>query len=43
VPAGFDRVARIDFSQPGKMTLVAASGATVTVPLDHAWVMGGKR
>ena len=43
VPAGFDRVARIDFSQPGKMTLVAASGGTVTVPVDHAWVMGGKR
>lgn len=43
VPAGFDRVARIDFSQPGKMTLVAASGAAVVVPIDHAWLMGGKR
>jgi hypothetical protein len=43
VPAGFDRVARIDFTQPGKMTLVAESGTTATVPIDHAFVMGGSR
>lgn len=43
VPAGFDRVARIDFTQPGTMTLVAESGATATVPIDHAFVMGGSR
>ena len=42
VPAGFDRVDRIDFSKPGSMTLVAASGATVVVPIDHAYVMGGR-
>jgi hypothetical protein len=43
VPAGFDRVARIDFTQAGTMTLVAESGATAAVPIDHAFVMGGGR
>jgi hypothetical protein len=42
VPAGFDRVSRIDFSKPGAMTLVADSGATVVVPIDHSYVMGGR-
>jgi len=39
VPAGFDRVARIDFGD-GEIRLVAASGATVDVPVRHAFVTG---
>jgi len=40
VPEGFDRVQRIDFSQPGRMILVSAAGPTVTVPVNHGFVLG---
>lgn len=40
VPEGFDEVKTVDFSTPGKIRLVAASGQTVTVPVRHAFVMG---
>jgi len=43
VPEGFDEVATIDFSTPGRMKLVATSGQTVTVPVRHAFVMGDNR
>lgn len=39
MPEGFDEVRTIDFSTPGRMQLVAASGQTVTVPVRHAFVM----
>lgn len=39
VPEGFDEVRAIDFSTPGRMQLVAASGQTVAVPVRHAFVM----
>jgi hypothetical protein len=38
VPAGFDRVRTIDFSQPDRITLVAESGSTATVPVRHDFV-----
>lgn len=41
VPEGFDVVERIDFTTPGRIVLVAASGKTVAVPVRHAFVMGG--
>ena len=37
VPAGFDRVRRINF-QPGGIELVAESGASVSVPVRHEFV-----
>jgi hypothetical protein len=40
VPAGFDRVKRIDFSKAGQIGLVSDSGQTVTVPVNHAFVFG---
>jgi len=40
VPEGFDRVQRIDFSQPGRMVLVSVAGPTVTVPVNHGFVLG---
>ena len=40
VPAGFDRVKRIDFSKPGQIGLVSDSGLTVTVPVNHGFVLG---
>ena len=40
VPAGFDRVQRVDFSKPGQIGLVSDSGQTVTVPVNHAFVFG---
>jgi hypothetical protein len=40
VPAGFDRVATIDFSVPGRMRLVSDSGQAVTSPIRHGFVMG---
>ncbi|MFM7107891.1 MAG: hypothetical protein ACKOZU_04725 [Planctomycetaceae bacterium] len=43
VPEGFDVVETIDFATPGRIRLVAASGKTVTVPVRHAFVMGGTR
>ena len=39
VPAGFDRVTSIDFSKPEQITLTAESGATVTVPVRHEFVL----
>lgn len=39
VPAGFDRVKSIDFSKPEQITLAAQSGATVTVPVRHEFVL----
>ena len=39
VPAGFDRVKSIDFSTPEQITLAAESGATVTVPVRHEFVL----
>jgi len=42
VPAGFDRVARIEFAATG-IRLVAMSGAAVEVPVRHAFVTGGGR
>lgn len=41
VPTGFDRVKTIDFSSAGRIRLVAESGDEVTVPVRHAFVMGG--
>ena len=41
VPAGFDRVARIDF-EPGRMTLVSQAGPTVVVPIRHEFVLGSE-
>lgn len=40
VPEGFDEVKTIDFSTPGKIRLIAASGQAITVPVRHAFVMG---
>lgn len=40
VPDGFDRVKSVDFSAPGRITLVSDSGLTVAVPARHAFVMG---
>ena len=40
VPEGFDEVKTIDFSTPGRIKLIAASGQAVTVPAQHAFVMG---
>ena len=40
VPDGFDRVKRIDFSQPGRIELVSDAGLSVTVPVHHAFVLG---
>jgi hypothetical protein len=40
VPAGFDDVKTIDFSTPGKIRLIAASGQAVTVAAHHAFVIG---
>jgi hypothetical protein len=42
VPAGFDRVARIEF-EPGGIRLVAAAGPAVTVPVRHEFVLGSSR
>lgn len=39
VPAGFDRVVEIEFSD-NDVVLVAASGDRVTVPLDYHFVLG---
>lgn len=39
VPAGFDRVARIEF-RPAGLRLVATGGATVDVPVRHAFALG---
>ena len=39
VPVGFDRVKSIDFSKPEQITLMADSGATVTVPVRHEFVL----
>jgi len=39
VPAGFDRVKTIDFSQPNRIGLVSESGLTVTVPVRHDFVL----
>ena len=39
VPADFDRVTSIDFSTPEQITLAAESGATVTVPVRHEFVL----
>jgi hypothetical protein len=40
VPPGFDRVKSIDFSTPDRITLAAESGASVTVPVRHGFVLG---
>jgi hypothetical protein len=37
--ADFDRVTSIDFSTPEQITLAAESGATVTVPVRHEFVL----
>ena len=39
VPAGFDRVKTIDFTQPDRISLVSDSGLTVTVPVQHDFVL----
>ncbi|MFM7167442.1 MAG: hypothetical protein ACKO3T_19540 [Planctomycetaceae bacterium] len=41
IPAGFDAVASVEFST-GKAVFHAASGITVTVPVDHQFVLSGK-
>ncbi len=41
VPTGFDRVKRIE-PDTGRVTLIAASGRKVTVPLDEAFVLSGR-
>ena len=38
VPAGFDRVKTIDFTQADRISLVSESGLTVTVPVRHDFV-----
>jgi hypothetical protein len=39
VPAGFDRVKTIDFTQPDRIGLISESGLTVTVPVRHDFVL----
>ena len=39
VPAGFDRVKTIDFTQADRISLVSESGLTVTVPVRHDFVL----
>jgi len=39
VPAGFDRVKTIDFTQADRVSLISESGLTVTVPVRHAFVL----
>ena len=41
VPAGFDRVATIEFGT-GEMTLVSPDGKRITVPVNHQFANTGK-
>jgi hypothetical protein len=41
VPAGFDRVARVEFG-PGRMRLESQAGPSVDVPIRHDFVLGSE-